>query len=316
MKVKAAVVQEPAVFFDKKATFKKVYDLTIQSASKGCELIVFPESFVPGYPRGFDFGATIGNRTREGKKMYAKYRQNSVSVDDQEIKDLEELCAQHNIYMVLGITERNDVNGSLYCSMIYLSPHTGFMGVHRKIKPTGTERLVWAEDDGSSLVSFDTAIGKLGGLICWENYMPLARMAMYKKGVQIYIAPTADSRQQWLSTMKHIALEGRCFVLACNQYYTRSMYPKPYRDLLPNEPEEICSGGSVIISPFGEVLQGPLNGEPGVLIAELNMEHIAESKLDFDVIGHYSRDDIFTLNIENQPDMFFDHRSEYHYDKK
>ena len=306
MKVKVAVVQEPAVFFDKEATLKRIHQLSKDYSKQGCQLIVFPESFVPGYPRGFDFGAVIGSRTLAGKKLYAQYWDNSVDLAGAEITALEELSANCNLYMVIGITERNTVNGSLYCSMIYISPLSGLLGVHRKIKPTGTERLIWAEDNGQSLVSFDTKIGKLGGLICWENYMPLARMAMYNKGVEIYLAPTADSREQWLSTMKHIALEGRCFVLGCNQYFSRSMYPDEFQHLVSDQPEEICSGGSVIVSPFGEVLQGPLHGESGVLTAELDLYQITQSKLDFDVVGHYARDDIFDLHINGQPDIFND----------
>jgi nitrilase len=187
--------------------------------------------------------------------------------------------------------------------MLYISPTDGFLGVHRKIKPTGSERIIWSEDDGKSLVSFDTKIGKLGGLICWENYMPLARMAMYKKGVQIYIAPTADSRDEWTSTMKHIALEGRCFVLGCNQFYTKSMYPKKYQHLVENEPENLCRGGSVIVSPLGKIIAAPLFDEAGALVAEIDLDEIITAKLDFDVIGHYSRNDIFEFNAVNQPGM-------------
>ena len=205
--------------------------------------------------------------------------------------------------MVIGVTEKESTNGSLYCSMLYISPTDGLLGVHRKIKPTGTERIVWGEASGESLVTFKTEIGKIGGLICWENYMPLARMAMYKKGIEIYIAPTADSRKEWTSTMQHIALEGRCFVLGCNQYYTKSMYPDKYQSLVKDEPENICPGGSVIVSPMGKIIAGPLFGKPGALFAELDLEDINLSKLDFDVIGHYSRNDIFTFDTLNQPEI-------------
>ncbi len=303
MKVKVALIQESPVFFDKQKTFEKLADLTKKHAAQGCNLIVFPESFVPGYPRGFTFGATVGSRSMEGKQLYAKYYENSVCLDGDDLEFLEELSKSQNVYLVVGITERLKVNGSLYCSMAYISPSAGLLGVHRKIKPTGTERIVWAEASGESLVSFDTKIGKMGGLICWENYMPMARMAMYQKGVEIYIAPTADSRAEWISTMQHIALEGRCFVLGCNQFYTKSMYPAEYQHLVENEKEDICPGGSIIVSPLGKIIAGPLFGEAGALVAELDLKDVTVSKLDFDVIGHYARNDIFNLNVTGQPDM-------------
>jgi len=301
MKVTVGVVQESPVFFNKTATLEKIAAIVSEQSKKGCQLLVFPESFVPGYPRGFDFGAKIGSRTAEGKALYAEYYKHSIALESDEMHFLVELSRKNNCYLVIGITEKQEANGSLYCSMIYLSPTDGLLGVHRKIKPTGTERLVWAEDDGTSLQTFHTAIGKLGGLICWENYMPLARMSMYQKGVQIYLAPTADSREEWTATMKHIALEGRCYVLGCNQYFTKSMYPEQYKTLVTNEPEALCPGGSLIVSPQGKVLQGPLFGEAGVLTATLDLEAITNAKMDFDANGHYNRPDIFKFNAINQP---------------
>lgn len=303
MKIKVCLIQDSPVFFDKEKTIDKVQQLTKKYAKQGCELIVFPESFIPGYPRGFSFGAKIGSRTNEGRNLYSEYYKNSIDTESEDLKRLEKLSKKENVYLVIGVTEKENTNGSLYCSMLYISPTEGLLGVHRKIKPTGTERIVWSEADGKSLVTFDTEIGKLGGLICWENYMPLARMAMYKKGIEIYIAPTADSRKEWTSTMQHIALEGRCFVLGCNQFFTKSMYPDKYRSLVQDEPENICSGGSVIVSPMGKIIAGPLFGKAGALIAELDLEEINLSKLDFDVIGHYSRNDIFTFNALNQPEI-------------
>lgn len=303
MKVKVGVVQESPVFFDKEKTLDSLENLVKTYAKQGCELLVFPESFIPGYPRGFDFGAKIGSRSEEGRKLYADYSSNSLDLESDDRTRLEKLSKKFGIYLVIGVTEKQNTNGSLYCSMVYISPSSGLLGVHRKIKPTGTERLVWAEASGESLVSFQTSIGKLGGLICWENYMPLARMSMYQKGIEIYIAPTADSRTEWTSTMKHIALEGRCFVLGCNQYYTKSMYPTKYAEYVKNEPENMCPGGSIIVSPLGKVIAGPLYDTAGVLIAELDLEDVPKSKLDFDVIGHYARNDIFDLKVNGQPDI-------------
>ncbi|MFT5216029.1 MAG: nitrilase [Glaciecola sp.] len=303
MTIKVAVVQDAPVFFDKEKTLQKVETITKQYAKEGCNLIVFPESFIPGYPRGFSFGATIGSRTDLGRQQYADYYNNSFDLESDDLTRLVTLSKEQNIYIVIGVTEKQQNNGSLYCSMLYLSPSKGLLGVHRKIKPTGTERLVWAEAGAESLVTFDTKIGKLGGLICWENYMPLARMSMYLKGVEIYIAPTADSREQWTATMQQIALEGRCFVLGCNQYMTISMYPNKYKDEVANQDENFCPGGSVIVSPLGKIMEGPLFNKAGVLIAELDLEDIKRSKLDFDVIGHYARKDIFDFNVKGQPDI-------------
>ena len=302
MKVKVCLVQDSPVFFNLEETLKKVERLTEDYAAKGCQLIVFPESFIPGYPRGFDFGAVIGSRSPQGRKLYADYHKNSLDLQSEGLRRLEKSAKKLGVYMVVGATEKEQANSSLYCSMLYISPKKGLLGVHRKIKPTGTERLVWAEGEGSSLVSFSTDIGRLGGLICWENYMPLARMSMYRKGLDIYVAPTADAREQWTATMRHIALEGRCFVLGCNQYFTRSMYPENYRKLVDPAKEELCRGGSVIVSPLGEILEGPLYGKAGALIAELDLEQIPASRLDFDVNGHYDRKDIFTFEAKGQPE--------------
>lgn len=291
MKVKVTVLQQAPVFFDKEATLAKTEQLVAKYAADGTQLILFPESFIPGYPRGFDFGAVIGSRSDEGRQLYADYLANSIDLETEDRVQLETIARAHNVYTVIGVTERK--GGTLFCSMLYLSPENGLEAVHRKIKPTGSERIIWGEAAGESLVSVQTGIGKLGGLICWENYMPLARMAMYEQGVQIYLAPTADSREVWTSTLRHIALEGRCFVLGCNQYFTKSMYSQEHQALAPNEPEEMCPGGSVIISPLGKIIAGPLFGEAGALTAEIDLEDIARAKLDFDVVGHYARRDIF-----------------------
>lgn len=303
MKVTVGVVQDSPIFFDKKATIKKMESIIDECASKGCELLVFPESFVPGYPRGFSFGSTVGERTAEGRELFLEYSRQSLDLNSDDLTILEKLASKYGVYLIIGVTETQPLNSSLYCSVLYLSPIKGLLGVHRKIKPTGAERQIWAEASGESLVTFQTRIGKLGGLICWENYMPQARLAMYNKGVELYVAPTADSRDTWIHTMRHIALEGRCFVLGCNQYFTRSMYPEKYRSFLNADPEIICRGGSVIVSPLGEIIAGPLFDESGVLTASLDLDEIVRSKLDFDVNGHYSRPDIFEFRVKDQPDI-------------
>ena len=302
MKVKVAVIQESPVFFNKEASLRQVASLSKQYAADGCQLLVFPESFVPGYPRGFTFGATIGNRTSKGRDLYAQYHANSVVLEGKDLEFLEKTARENKVYLVLGITEKEPINGSLYCAMIYLSPTSGLLGVHRKIKPTGTERIVWAEGDASSLVTFDTPVGRLGGLICWENYMPLARVSMYRKGVQIYLAPTADARTEWIATLQHIALEGRCYVLGCNQYFTRSMYPKDYLPMLQDGAEVMCRGGSVIVSPLGKIIEGPLWDKSGALVTTLDLDEVTRSKLDFDPNGHYTRGDLFEYIAKGQPE--------------
>ncbi|MBC6998821.1 carbon-nitrogen hydrolase family protein [Cytophaga sp. FL35] len=303
MKVKVGVVQDNPVFFDKEKTLDKLQKLVISYANQGHELLVFPESFIPGYPRGFTFGTKVGSRSEEGRTQYAKYYENSVDLGGRDLHRLETISKENNVYLIIGITEKQNTNGSLFCSMVYISPTNGYLGVHRKIKPTAAERVIWAEADGTSLVTYDTKIGKLGGLICWENYMPLARMAMFQKGIEVYIAPTADSRDNWIATLKHIALEGRCFVLGCNQYFTKEMYPKEYQDFPDEEESTISKGGSVIISPMGEIMDGPLLDQVGIVSAELDLNQVIRSKLDFDVIGHYAREDIFKLIVKHQPEM-------------
>ena len=299
MKIKAGVVQETPVFFDLEATLHKMEGLVREAAGRGCRLVVFPESFIPGYPRRFTFGATVGARSDEGRRLYRRYWENSVTVPGPALAQLERMAREHGVFLVTGVTERDAVNGSLYCTMLYLSPTHGYLGKHRKIKPTGVERLVWAEGHGADVLNtFATELGRLGGLICWENYMPLARMAIYQQGVQVYIAPTADGRDTWPATMQHIACEGRFFVLGCNQFFRRDDYPAEFRSLVAEDEAVICRGGSVIVSPQGKFVAGPLWDEAGVLVAELDLDEVIASKLDFDVIGHYTRPDLFHFGVK------------------
>lgn len=303
--LKAAVVQAAPVLFDRNATLEKACRLIAEAAAHKPDLILFPESFIPAYPRGLSFGSVVGSRSTEGRLTWERYWENAVEVPGPVTDRLGEAAREAGAYLAMGVTERDASfgGGTLYCTLLYFAPDGSLLGKHRKLKPTAAERIVWGEGDGSTLTVVDTPFGRLGGLICWENYMPLARMAMYAKGVWIYLAPTADSRDSWQSTMRHIACEGRCFVLGCNQFVTRSMYPADlagYGDLA-NLPEDLCRGGSVIVSPMGEVLAGPLYDREGILYAELDMRVVARSKLDFDVVGHYARPDVFQLTINEQP---------------
>jgi nitrilase len=300
-KVRVGVVQATPALFDVEKTVEIIITWIEKAAAAGCELLLFPESFIPCYPRGFDFDAIIGKRTDKSRALWLEYWENSLEDSSEHLIRTGEAIKKAGLFVALGITEREKIGGSLYCSIFYYDRVGNQIGKHRKIKPTGLERYIWAESDGSTLVSFDTEIGRIGGLICWENYMPFARVSMYQQGVEIYLAPTADPRPSWQSTMQHIALEGRCFVLSANQFVRKSDYPVRYQSFLMDEPEIICPGGSVIISPLGEVLAGPLWNSEGLITAELDFSILAKSKLDFDVVGHYSRNDLFKFEVIDQP---------------
>ncbi len=303
--VKAAVVQAAPVLFDKDATVEKACSLVREAASKGAEVVLLPEAFVSVYPRGLSFGMVVGSRTPEGRLLWERYWDNAIQAPGIETELLGETAREAGVYLGIGVMERDGdfSGGTIYCTLLYFGPDGKLLGRHRKLKPTGAERMIWGEGDGSTMPVIETPLGKIGGLICWENYMPLARVAMYGKGVELYMAPTADSRDTWQATMKHIACEGRCFVLGCNRYGTRGMYPEGLEMLegLENQPEVMCRGGSVIISPMGEILAGPLFDEEGILYADLDMSLIAKAKLDFDAVGHYARPDIFTLHVNTKP---------------
>ena len=302
-KVKVGVIQATPSLFDIEKSVDLVVDWIKKGAEKGCELLLFPESFIPCYPRGLSYDAMIGRRTDKSRDQWLHYWENSIEENSIHTQRIREAIAEANLFVGLGVTERENVGGSLHCALWYFDNHGNLVGKHRKLKPTGLERYIWAESDGSTLTTLQTTIGKIGGLICWENYMPLARMSIYQKGVEIYLAPTADSRESWQSTMQHIALEGRCFVLAANQYVQKSDYPAEYQADLLDQPETMCAGGSVIISPMGEVLAGPLWHQEGLLVAELDFSILAKSKLDFDVTGHYARPDVFDFKVNKQPEM-------------
>lgn len=301
---RVAVVQDAPVLFDLQRTLDKTEQLISTAANTGAQLILFPEAFISAYPRGLGFGTVVGSRTEEGRLLWQKYWDSSIAQGDDSCQRLAQMAKKANAFLVIGVNEKDAVSGTLYCSIFYFSPKGEFIGKHRKIKPTAQERVIWGEDDGSTLSTFQTVIGRIGGLICWENYMPMARMAMYQKGVQLYLAPTADSRENWQSTMKHIALEGRCYVLASNQFVTKEMYPEEIRHgaELSLQPEIMSRGGSVIIDPLGEVVAGPLWNKEGILTAEISLDRITQAKLDFDPIGHYQRPDLFNLTVKNMPE--------------
>jgi len=303
--VKVAVVQAAPVLFDSAATLDKACQLVDQAARQGAKLILFPEAFVPAYPRGLGFGTVVGGRSPAGRRTWQRYWANAVDVPGPATEVLGAAAREAGVYLAIGVIERDNQfsRGTLYCTLLYFGPDGRLLAKHRKLKPTAAERLIWGEGDGSTLAVVETEFGKIGGLICWENYMPLARMAMYGKGVEIYLAPTADARDTWQATLRHIACEGRCFVLGCNQFVTRSMYPADLEGLedLADQPEVICRGGSAIISPLGEVLAGPLYDQEGMLLADLDLTDIVRGKFDFDAVGHYARPDVFQLIVNERP---------------
>jgi len=282
----------------------------------GSQLAVFPEAFIGGYPYGTTFGASIGARTQEGREEFLRYAKGAVEVPSEATSQIEAISSNYDIFLVVGVIERD--LGTLYCTVIFVHPKKGLVGKHRKLMPTASERLVWGFGDGSTLPvpeeSFWTkdseggeggkAKVKMSATICWENYMPLLRTYYYSKGTQLYCAPTVDARPNWQHTMVHIALEGRCHVLSACQLSKQKDYPHDHE--LPQgrvrNPEDIMiAGGSVIVSPLGEILSGPLRGEEGVLSADVNLDEQLMGKFDMDSVGHYSRNDIFELIAKGVP---------------
>lgn len=298
----ASVVQTSPALFDKTRTLERIGDCIRDASKLHSKLILFPEVIIPGYPRGLIFGTAVGGRTMEGRDLFLRYWENSIEVPGKETEQLAKWAKEAGACIVVGVTERDTISKTLYCSLLYFSPEGRLMHRHRKIKPTAAERIIWGEGDGSDLLVLDTPLGKIGGLICWENYMPLARMALYSQGIEVYLAPTADCRESWQSTLTHIACEGRCFVLGCNQYLTLDHYPEDLKkQIVAGHPSLPSSGGSVIINPLGKVLAGPLFDKEGLVTAELDPNDVVRARMDFDVIGHYARPDIFQYNWLKKP---------------
>jgi len=296
---RVAVVQAAPVVFDCAATLAKVEKLAADAAAGGAGLVLFPEAFISGYPRGISFGTVIGDRTAEGRDHFRRYWQSSIDIPGPALDRLVRLAAELGIFLVAGVIERD--GGTLYCTAVFVSPD-GYLGKHRKVMPTAAERLVWGFGDASTLPVFDTPFGRLGAVICWENYMPLLRMAMYSKGIQVYCMPTADGRETWLPTVRHIAMEGRCFVLSANQFTRLSDFPADIHNELASKPDDVvCVGGSCIVGPMGNVLAGPDFTGESILYADLDLGDVARGKYDLDVTGHYARPDLFHLEVNENP---------------
>lgn len=296
---RVAVAQVVPVYLNKDETIKKACFIIEEAAKKEAKLIVFPEAFIPGYP---DWVWLIPNsRSKELNELYVELTKNSLSIHDTSIQQICKTAGKNNIHVALGINEINSEasSASLYNSLLFIDDKGKISGVHRKLIPTGGERLVWARGNGDSLHTFDTSIGKLGGLICWENYMPMARQVMYDAGTQILAAPTWDKSDNWLFSLRHIAREGGMFVLGCCTPIRKKDIPDSYefKKLYPEDRDWINTGNSCIINPKGEFVAGPLDRKEEILYADIDMDEIIAAKRMFDSAGHYSRPDVFKLSV-------------------
>jgi nitrilase len=255
---------------------------------------------VGGYPKGLDFGARVGLRTDQGREDFRRYFDSALKPHSPAFKKIAETAKKNKVHLVTGVMEKQ--GGTLYCSVFFFSPQGEFLGKHRKLMPTASERLIWGFGDGSTMPVLETELGRMGAVICWENYMPLLRTYMYSKQVQLYLAPTVDSRETWLPSMRHIALEGRCFVLTACQYLLRKDCPQDYPlDESVGREEALIQGGSAIISPMGEILAGPKQNQETILTADLDLNQITRGKYDLDATGHYARPDVFQLKVNLRP---------------
>lgn len=293
-----AVVQAAPVMFDKEKCTEKALHLLQEAAENNAELIVFPELFIPGYPYGMTFGFTVGSRQEEGRLDWKLYYDNSITVPGPETELLRQAAVKNGIWLSIGISERDAVSGTLYNSNLFFSPE-GQMTLHRKLKPTGSERVVWGDANRCYFPVAETPWGPMGSMICWESYMPLARAALYMKGVTLYISPNTNDNEEWQHTIRHIALEGRCYFINCDMYFTKDMYPQSLHcsDEIARLPETVCRGGSCIVDPFGHYAADPVWDREAIIYAQLDMDKTAAAKMEFDPCGHYARPDVLELIV-------------------
>ncbi|QEI08867.1 carbon-nitrogen hydrolase family protein [Pigmentiphaga aceris] len=278
-------------------TLQHILSFESQIIAAGASVVVMPEAVLGGYPKGEIFGTRLGYRLPEGREAFADYFNNAIDVPGPETEALAGLSARTGASLVVGVIERS--GNTLYCTALMFDPTHGLVAKHRKLMPTGTERLIWGQGDGSTLPTVDTAAGRIGAVICWENHMPLLRTAMYAKGVEIWCAPTVDEREIWQCSMRHIAHEGRCFVISACQ-----VQPSP-AELGIDVPgwdaqRPLIRGGSVIVGPMGDILAGPLVQETGLITATIDTDDLVRARYDFDVVGHYARPDIFRLSVDER----------------
>lgn len=297
---RAAVVQAASNPTDSLSAAEKAAEMLRKAAHGGASLVVFPEAFIGGYPKGASFGTPIGMRKPQGRIDFQHYHECAIDLDGPEVELLSQATAETGAFVVIGVIERD--GGTVYCTALFFDGEKGLVAKHRKLMPTGAERLIWGFGDGSTMPVIDTPLGRIGAVICWENYMPMMRMAMYDQGITLYCAPTADDRDGWAATMQHVALEGRCFVLSACQHITRGAYPADYDCALGDDPETVLlRGGSMIVDPLGGVLAGPDYSGETILYADIDPTCVVRGKYDFDVVGHYARPDIFKLDVNVAP---------------
>ncbi|MGZ8695086.1 MAG: carbon-nitrogen hydrolase family protein [Gaiellaceae bacterium] len=297
--VKVACVQAEPVILDRERTLDRLDELAGEVAAAGAQLAVFPETFVPAYPSSAWARALAGWSDPRAKAAFGLLARESVAIPGPAADRLGEIAARHGIWLVTGVNEIDPERpGTLYNSLLYHGPDGRLALKHRKLVPTNHERLIWGQGDGGGLRALPTELGRIGGLICWENYMPLARFALYESGVEIYIASTADDGDAWQATLVHIARESRCFVVAPSHFQRAASYPDdfPLRDLLDGH-DIVGRGGSAILAPDGSYLAGPLYDEEGILYAELDPARLREERQRFDPAGHYHRPDILKLEV-------------------
>ncbi|KAK6211678.1 carbon-nitrogen hydrolase [Colletotrichum tabaci] len=309
--VKVAAVQAAPVSFDLDKSLQKLSKLTEEAAAAGADLVVFPEAFLSAYPWRYSFDTTIGAREPRGRKWFAKYFDSAVEVPSPAFDRLSETARANNILLQVGIIEK--AGGTLYCTALLLDREGKVVYKHRKLIPTAAERLVWGRGSGDGLQVLQTDVGKVGSLICWENYMPAARMALYQQGIEIYLAPHADDLPSWIASMQHIAKEGRCFVVSVNSVCKVSDFPADYPPFTAEDPDRrpdgeqweaddiVNHGGSCIVGPLGTFLAEPVWDKETIIYADLRMADLTESKLDFDPVGSYSRPDVFSLTVNTKP---------------
>ncbi|WP_020683469.1 carbon-nitrogen hydrolase family protein [Marinobacterium rhizophilum] len=301
MSIKAAIIQKPPVLLDLKATLERALESIEEAAVQGAELVLFPEAYLPGYPTWI-WRLRPGGDMALGNRLHAQLVANAVDLEAGDLDGLCEAAARHNIVLVMGLNELDSrYSGStLFNTVVVIGPDGKILNRHRKLMPTNPERMVWGAGDGSGLNVVETPLGRIGCLICWENYMPLARFALYAQNIDIYMAPTWDSGDTWLATLNHIAREGGCWVLGTATAMQASDIPEsfPDRDVLYSAEEWINPGDAVVIKPFGGVVAGPLHREKGILYAQIDPAAAREARKSLDVAGHYGRPDIFSLEVD------------------
>jgi len=295
----AACAQVEPVIFDRDATIEKLAATAAEAAGKGARLVVFPEAVVPAYPSSIWAKALAGWEEDGAKEAFALLAREAVEIPGPAERRLGEIAREHELWLVTGVTERDPAHpGTLYNTLLFHGPDGDLALKHRKLVPTNHERLVWGPGDGGGLEAVETPYGRLGGLICWENYMPLARFALYESGVELYVASTADDSEAWQATLVHIAREARAFVISPSHFQRAASYPDdfPLSRLLEGV-DVIGRGGSAILGPDGSYLAGPLLDEEGVLYAELDPARLDEERQRFDPVGHYHRPDVLHLDV-------------------